>query len=64
MLLWLLHLLLLEESRVDECTCRCSGELVRLLLLTLIVGLLLLLLLTLIEELRIGWPGKLHVGEG
>ncbi|KAH0194436.1 hypothetical protein KCV03_g143, partial [Aureobasidium melanogenum] len=38
-----------------------SGELVRLLLLTLVVG---LLLLTLIEELRVGWPGKLHVREG
>ena len=62
-MLWLLHLLLLllEESRVDECTCRGSGELVRLLLLTLVVG---LLLLTLVEELRVGWPGKLHVREG
>ena len=63
MLLRLMHLLLLlEECRVDECAGGCSRELVRLLLLTLVVGLL-LLLLTLVEELGVWWPCELHVRE-
>lgn len=58
--LLLLLMLLLEECWIEECSCRCPREVVRLLLLTLVVG---LLLLALIEELRVRWPSELHVLE-